>query len=217
MRDMQRRQVRLQRQLSSARLRGRLLHCEPATVPRLRDHFNIHAALPMTIPQHKPTVVCLCGSTRFHEAWLKAAFDESLAGRITVGVAFYHCAREHGETVGITPEQKTDLDDLHLRRIDLADEILVLNVAGYIGESTARELAYAIVNRKGVRFLVPQAGEDYLRMQSHKLGVFAAEFASQATARLRKPEARGPYPCRLCHDPHFTNECPHDGGSRPVS
>jgi len=51
---------------------------------------------------------------------------------------------------------KAMLDDLHLRKIDLADEVLILNVGGYIGESTARELKYAQRLGKKVRFLEPQ-------------------------------------------------------------
>ena len=49
------------------------------------------------------------------------------------------------------------LDDLHLRKIELADEVLILNVGGYVGQSTARELAFARSLGKTVRFLEPQA------------------------------------------------------------
>ena len=50
-------------------------------------------------------------------------------------------------------------DTLHLRKIDLADEVLVLNVGGYIGESTRREIAYAIAQKKPVRYLEPLEAE----------------------------------------------------------
>lgn len=103
----------------------------------------------------KPTIVCLCGSTRFHDAFLRANYEETLAGRIVLSVAFYPDAVDgvHGETVGCNLQQKSMLDDLHLRRIDLCDEILVLNVNGYIGESTARERDYAVSVGKRVRYL----------------------------------------------------------------
>ena len=55
--------------------------------------------------------------------------------------------------------EKRMLDDLHLRKIDLADEILVLNVGGYIGESTRREIEYAKSKMKGIRFLEPDFEE----------------------------------------------------------
>ena len=50
---------------------------------------------------------------------------------------------------------KEMLDDMHLRKIDLADEIFVVNVNGYIGESTRREIAYAKSTGKKVNYLVP--------------------------------------------------------------
>lgn len=103
----------------------------------------------------RPTVVCLCGSTRFYEAFQRANYAETMAGRIVLTVGFYphSAAQAHGEAVGCTPEQKALLDDLHKRKIDLADEILVLNVGGYVGESTASEIGYAVAHGKRVRWL----------------------------------------------------------------
>jgi hypothetical protein len=103
----------------------------------------------------RPTVVCLCGSTRFYDVFQRANYEETMAGKIVLSVGFYPHSTEqaHGETIGITPEQKQVLDELHMRKIDLADEVLILNVGGYIGESTARELAYARFLGKVVRFL----------------------------------------------------------------
>jgi hypothetical protein len=102
-----------------------------------------------------PTVVCLCGSTRFYDAFQRANYEETMAGKVVLSVGFYpHSAEQaHGETIGITPEQKRRLDQLHMRKIDLADEVLVLNVGGYIGKSTTREVAYAIERGKIVRYL----------------------------------------------------------------
>lgn len=103
----------------------------------------------------RPTVVCLCGSTRFYEKFQQVNFEETMKGNIVLSVGFYpHSSTQaHGQEVGITPEQKEALDLLHLRKIDLADEILVLNSGGYIGESTSRELTYAKAMGKRVRFL----------------------------------------------------------------
>lgn len=102
-----------------------------------------------------PIVVCLCGSTRFYEAFQRANYDETMDGRIVLSVGFYpHSAEQaHGEAVGCTPAQKEALDALHMHKIDMADEILVLNIGGYIGESTAREIAHAERNGKRVRYL----------------------------------------------------------------
>lgn len=114
------------------------------------------------VPSGRPTVVCLCGSTRFYEAFQRANYEETMAGRIVLTVGFYPHSQEqaHGETVGCTPEQKAALDELHLRKIDLADEILVLNVGGYVGESTRREIAYARAHGKRVRWLEMHGQEE---------------------------------------------------------
>lgn len=103
----------------------------------------------------KPTVVCLCGSTRFYDEFQRANFEETMKGNIVLSVGFYaHSAGQaHGEGVGITPEQKIMLDELHKRKIDFADEILVLNVGGYIGSSTESEIDYAFAHDKRIRYL----------------------------------------------------------------
>lgn len=110
----------------------------------------------------RPAIVCLCGSTRFWRAFQKAGLDETLAGRIVLSIGaasgtddehFGNLPREQYEAV------KTQLDELHLRKIDLADEVLILNVGGYIGESTARELAYARTQGKRIRFLEPEQAQ----------------------------------------------------------
>ncbi len=100
----------------------------------------------------QPTIVCLCGSTRFDTAYREANFNESVAGRIVLTCA----ALSHAEGRVLEPTTKVALDKLHRHKIALADEILVLNVGGYYGESTASEIAYARSLGKGVRWLVPE-------------------------------------------------------------
>ena len=106
-----------------------------------------------------PRVVCLCGSTRFYDAFQKANFEETIAGRIVLTVGFHPhgdvAKTEHGEAVGVTAEEKVLLDRLHKRKIDLADEVLVLNVGGYIGDSTKSEVVHAWRTDKPVRWLEP--------------------------------------------------------------
>jgi len=102
----------------------------------------------------KPKIVCLCGSTRFYDAFQEANYRETMAGKIVLSVGFYpHSANVHGEGVGATEAEKEKLDILHCQKIDMADEVLVLNVGGYIGESTFREVQYAHGQHKLVRFL----------------------------------------------------------------
>lgn len=90
----------------------------------------------MTI-EDRPIVVCLCGSTRFSHAFREANLRETLAGRIVL-------------TIGC---DKAGLDELHKHKIEMADEILVLNVAGYIGDSTRSEIAHALAHGKPIRWL----------------------------------------------------------------
>lgn len=95
----------------------------------------------------RPLVVCLCGSTRFMEAFHAANARETLAGNIVLSVV---C---NAKTEHMTDATKGALDELHKRKIDLADEILVLNVGGYIGESTRSEIAYTRKLCKNIRYL----------------------------------------------------------------
>lgn len=107
-----------------------------------------------------PTVVCLCGSTRFYEAFRQAEYDEEQKGNIVLSIGFKPDVGpgEHGQNVGITPERKFEIDELHLRKIDLAGEVLIINVDGYVGDSTRRELDYARRHGKTVRWREPPAG-----------------------------------------------------------
>lgn len=97
-----------------------------------------------------PIVVCLCGSTRFMEAFQAANLSETLAGRIVLTVG---CNTKSDAMLGISDEVKAKLDELHKRKIDMADEILVLNVGGYVGSSTRSEIDYAVAQGKRVRWL----------------------------------------------------------------
>lgn len=109
-----------------------------------------------------PTVVCLCGSTRFSEAFHDANLRETLAGKIvlSIGCDVHPDQEAFGHLSESEPcEVKARLDELYLRKIDLADEVLILNVGGYIGESTRRELAYARARGKVIRFLEEDSNE----------------------------------------------------------
>jgi len=82
----------------------------------------------VVLPAGFPTIVCLCGSTRFYEEFQYANYTETMAGRIVLTVGHYpNSDGGHGEQIGCTPEQKIALDDLHKRKIELAEEVLVLN------------------------------------------------------------------------------------------
>jgi len=96
-------------------------------------------------------VITLCGSTRFKDEFMKAQRDLTLKGNIVISVGLFGHAGEWDnmdeETINKTKEM---LDDMHKRKIDMADEIFVINVGGYIGSSTRSEIEYAIKTGKKV-------------------------------------------------------------------
>lgn len=95
----------------------------------------------------RPPVVCICGSTRFRSEITEANYRETIAGRIVLAPGVYG---HDGDPM--TEEDKVRLDQLHFAKIDLADEILVVDPDGYIGQSTAREITYAHEHGKPVRY-----------------------------------------------------------------
>ena len=102
-------------------------------------------------------VVTLCGSTRFKEEFMEAQKRLTLAGNIVISVGLFgHSGDDEvwddmGE--GEMSETKRMLDDMHKRKIDMADEIFVIDVDGYIGESTRSEIEYARDKGVSVRYL----------------------------------------------------------------
>ena len=102
------------------------------------------------LPRKKmPNIVCLCGSTKFKDAFVEAMRNETLKGHIVLTVGLFG----HHEGLDMNGETKKMLDELHKRKIDLANEIFVLNVGGYIGESTRSEVNYAETKGKNIRYL----------------------------------------------------------------
>ena len=95
-------------------------------------------------------VITLCGSTRFKEQFIEMQKKLTLEGNIVISVgAFGHC----GDNEVWTDGKKAMLDRMHLAKIDLADEIFVINVGNYIGDSTRNEIEFAKSKGKRVRFL----------------------------------------------------------------
>ncbi len=113
--------------------------------------------------QPRPPVVVLCGSTRFYDAFQQANYDLTMAGNIVLSVGFYpHAKAEHGhgEGVGHDSSEKVALDELHKRKIDMADEVLVVSDdSGYFGDSTTGEIRYALAIGRPIRFAHAAAEE----------------------------------------------------------
>lgn len=98
----------------------------------------------------KYKVVTLCGSTKFKEQFLKVQKKLTLDGCIVISVGLFG---HSGDEEVWKPGTKEMLDDMHLRKIDMADEVFVINVGGYIGDSTKREITYAESKGKKINYL----------------------------------------------------------------
>ena len=94
------------------------------------------------------SIVTLCGSTRFKCAFNELAKELTLRGNIVL----YPCIYEHSGDI-ITPEQKEILVTLHRRMIDISEEVIIVNVMGYVGDTTLREIEYAKLNNKVINYL----------------------------------------------------------------
>ena len=98
----------------------------------------------------KYKVVTLCRSTRFKDEFLEAQKRLTLAGNIVISVGLFG---HSGDDEVWAEGTKEMLDDMHKRKIDMADEIYVINVGGYIGSSTKSEIEYAKKTGKTVKYL----------------------------------------------------------------
>lgn len=105
------------------------------------------------IGKNFPKIVCLCGSTRFIETFNEWRKKLTLEGKIVLSIELALPQSEREDPQHHDLRVKQELDEPHLRKIDLADEVMILNVGGYIGDSTRRELDYAKSKGKAIRFL----------------------------------------------------------------
>lgn len=118
-------------------------------------------------------VITLCGSTRFKDEFMEVQKRLTLEGNIVISVGLFGHSGDNevweNMDEGMQTQTKEMLDDMHKRKIDMADEIFVINVGGYIGASTRSEIEYASATGKGVRYLEPivQGKMEYISRQSN--------------------------------------------------
>ena len=99
-------------------------------------------------------VITLCGSTKFKEDFIEAQERFTLDGCIVISVGLFGHADKKYETV-LTEDVKEMLDEMHKRKIDMADAIFVVNRNGYVGNSTRSEIDYAESTGKQVMYMEP--------------------------------------------------------------
>lgn len=99
-------------------------------------------------------VITLCGSTKFKDEFIKAQKELTLQGNIVISLGLFgHAGEFENMDENTLAKTKEMLGDMHKRRIDMADEIFVINVGGYIGSSTKSEIEYALATNKKVNYL----------------------------------------------------------------
>lgn len=107
----------------------------------------------------KYKVITLCGSTRFKNQFMEVQKQLTLEGNIVISVGLFGHSGDsevwENMDEGTLTATKAMLDDMHKAKIDMADEIFVINVGGYIGDSTRSEIEYAQAHGKFVRYLEP--------------------------------------------------------------
>ena len=96
-------------------------------------------------------IITVCGSSRFKKEILDVVRDLTLQGHIVLAPGVYH----HAENTELPMEVLLQLDNLHKEKIEMSDAIFVVNVNGYIGNSTYSEIDWAQRKKKQIAFLVP--------------------------------------------------------------
>lgn len=129
---------------------------KPRHPSRMKYSYSLDYYFAQPVTKQYP-VITLCGSTRFKDEFMEVQKRLTLEGNIVISVGLFgHSGDEEvweNMDEGTLTKTKEMLDDMHKRKIDMADEIFVINVGGYIGESTKSEIAYAEAHGKEVRYL----------------------------------------------------------------
>jgi len=126
--------------------------------PKMRKPIDLalSALRAQQVRENQPQIVCLCGSARFTDVMLETQWELTKKGCIVLS----WCALPE-KTARIEDQEgvKEIVDQVHKRKIDLCDRVFVINVDGYIGESTRSEIDYAIAHGKPVGYLEPRVSQ----------------------------------------------------------
>jgi len=176
-------------------------------------------------------IYTLCGSTRFPDAFALANMHLSALGHVVIGLGMSgHTDEPRGARFltsdgDETTPGKRGLDELHLRKIDLSDAIFVVNVAGYIGSSTRREIAHAWATGKAVVWMFPDAAGDPAEAPTREGPHMSALMCGQnevlpdgcpECGGWLHRERRGGYPSDRGGFPHCSEDCITDHQDRAI-
>ena len=101
--------------------------------------------------------ITLCGSARFEREFHDWDEDLTMAGHVVYSLAIYPSSKA-GVKDWYDEKQKVTLDLIHLAKIDNSDAVVVINVGGYVGQSTAREVEWARIKGKTIYYVEPVEG-----------------------------------------------------------
>lgn len=99
--------------------------------------------------KHKYNIITLCGSIKFKDEFIKVQEKLTLDGNVVFTPNFFTSIKKEQ----IDEKTKQMLDEMHKQKIDMSDEIYVINFEGYIGESTKSEIEYAKIKGKKISYL----------------------------------------------------------------
>ena len=132
-------------------------------------HVEVQPTEDMSSNQ-KTKLICLCGSSRFIESFAVLAWKFEKLGAITFSLQCFplsYYTNYAGDNLVAAECVSNQIDELHLRKINLASEIFVINVNGYISKSTTREIAYAQKLCKPVKYLEKVDSSFFLDLSKH--------------------------------------------------
>jgi hypothetical protein len=113
----------------------------------LEKDFDTKMASGAFLPEYFPLIVCIGGSTKFKDEIIETQKYLTSIGRIVLGIFLFK-----DDKVVLTEDQIHNLFDLQLKLIELCDVFLVVNPGGYVGDSTKKEIEYALKLHKIVRY-----------------------------------------------------------------
>lgn len=126
-----------------------------AELPFLRMGINIGELADKTLKflkSNSPKIICLCGSLRFKKNFGVVELEQVLEGNIVLTPC---CMYVDAQRTDSFMEHKSQFDKMHFAKIDICDEVFVINKDGYIGDSTRNEIEHAFKKGKVINYLEP--------------------------------------------------------------
>lgn len=159
----------------------------------------------------KPEIVVLCGSTKFFQTFRDQNLRLTLEGKIVLSIGCDTKSDHDMESAAAVADHKVKLDQLHKRKIDLANRVLVLNVDNYIGDSTASEVAYAMFHSASIDWLETPTEEEWGKVKQAWKVLFPKCPRCQSPDQDRHPAMQYEGEVQICPHPWHLGRRTTDG------